>query len=266
MEFIFKIEFVWLAIVQLFAFFIQGVTGFGCSVISAPFHSTMLSSAQIGTAFATFLTIPTLLFLGIKEIKNVAWKDLGKIVLLCAPGMIIGNIVVGSMDATVARVAIGAVVTFIAVMNIYKSIIVPLVLKKEMVTDAPDTAAKKALRYIALIVGGIVHGAFNIGGPLITVYTLEAVSDKEKFRNTMTWVWVTLNLYNVFNHVKGGLYTSEMLSASFMALPLSLIGLLVGMKVLKKIDRITFLRAVYIVLLIIGGDMLIKNLPLLFAI
>ncbi len=56
-----------------------------------------------------------------------------------------------------------------------------------------------------------------------------------------------------------------MLSATAISLPLSFIGLLVGMSVLRKIDKITFLRAVYVVLLIIGGDMLMKNLPLLLA-
>lgn len=259
----FSMDFIWLAAVQLCAFFVQGVTGFGCTVLSAPFHSVMLSSSATGTAFATFLTIPTLLFLGIKEFKNVAWKDFFNIVLLCAPGIIVGNLIVGSLDETIVRVAIGSVVTFIAVMNIYKHIIAPLVLKKESQEDAPDTAFKKGLRYAALIIGGIVHGAFTIGGPLMTVYTLEAVKDKEKFRNTMTWVWITLNSYNVMNHIRAGLYTQEMMTATAISLPFAFLGLILGMKVLSKIERITFLRAVYVVLLIIGVDFLMKNVPAL---
>lgn len=260
---VFELDFLWLGLYQVFAFFVQGVTGFGCTVLSAPFHSEVLGP-QVGTAYATLLTIPVLIFLGVKEIKNVAWKDLLKIVLLCAPGILLGNFLLGSIDVAVAKVAIGTMVTFIALMNIYKHIIAPLVLKKETKEDAPDTPMKKFFRYAALIVGGIVHGAFTIGGPLITVYTLEAVKDKEKFRNTMTWVWIVLNIYNAGNHIASGLYTPEMLGASAIGLPLSLIGLLIGMKVLSRIQRITFLRAVYIVLLIIGVDMLIRNVPALF--
>lgn len=274
---VFDMNFVWLAIVQLFAFFVQGVTGFGCTVLSAPFHSTMIeptltttieagiTASRLGSAFATFLTIPTLLYLGIREFKNVAWSDFFRIVLFCAPGIIVGNLIVGGLNETVVRVAIGAVVTFIAVMNIYKHIIAPLVLKKETQEDAPDTPVKKAIRYVALIVGGIVHGAFTIGGPLMTVYTLEAVKDKEKFRNTMTWVWITLNTYNVINHIRAGLYTQEMISATAISLPFAFLGLILGMKVLSKIERITFLRAVYIVLLIIGVDFLTKNVPALIT-
>ncbi len=255
-------EYIWLGLYQVFAFFIQGVTGFGCTVLSAPFHSDVLGPT-VGTAYATLLCMPTLIFMGVKEIKNVAWKDLGKILIVCAPGVILGNILLKQVDANYAKVAIGAVVTFIALMNIYKTIIAPLVLKKEFVEDAPDTKAKKAIRYVALAVGGIVHGAFTIGGPLMTVYTLSAVKEKEKFRNTMTWVWIVLNAYNSLNHYRSGYYTPEMWSAFTIGLPLALIGLLIGMKCLSKINKITFLRVVYVVLLIVGGNMFISSLSAL---
>ncbi|ONI44457.1 hypothetical protein AN640_05505 [Candidatus Epulonipiscium fishelsonii] len=252
-------DYVFLGLYQIFAFFIQGVTGFGSTVLSAPFHTTVLGPTA-GTAFATLLCQPTLIYLGIKEIKNVAWKDFGKIVALCAPGVIIGNILLKQVDANYAKVAIGGIVTFIAIMNIYRTIIVPLVLKREFNENAPDTPLKKAMRYIALVVGGIVHGAFTIGGPLITVYTLEAVKDKEKFRNTMTWVWIVLNLYNSFSHYRSGYFSNEMWSAFIIGAPLAILGLLLGMKCLSKINKITFLRIVYVVLLFVGGNMLYGSL------
>ena len=259
MEFIFNFDYLFLGIYQLFAFFIQGVTGFGCKVLSVPFHSEILGPA-VGTAFATLLCAPTLYYLGIKEIKNAAWKDLGRIVLLTAPGLIVGNILLKKIDPNYAKIAIAAVVTFIALMNIYKTIIAPFVLKKKFVEDAPDTVLKKVMRYSALIVGGVVHGAFTIGGPLITVYTLEAVKDKEKFRNTMTWVWIVLNTYNSFSHYTSGYFTAEMWSSFAIALPFALIGLFVGMRCLSKINKIMFLRVVYVVLLIVGANMLVSSI------
>lgn len=255
----FSLDIIFLACYQFFAYFIQGVTGFGCSVLSAPFHTTILGPT-VGTAFATLLCAPTLIFLAVKEIKNVAWKDLGKIVLVCAPGVVLGNVLLKQVDANYAKVAVGGIVTFIAVMNIYKTIVVPFVLKKEFVEDAPDTTFKKVIRYVALAVGGVVHGAFTIGGPLITVYTLSAVQDKEKFRNTMTWVWVVLNTYNSYSHYNSGYFTPEMWNALLISLPLAFVGMFVGMKCLSKINKITFLRVVYVVLLIVGGQMFYTSL------
>ena len=196
---VFSIEYVFLGLYQLFAFFVQGLTGFGCTVLSAPFHSAVLGPT-VGTAYATLLCAPTLIYLGLRTIKNVSWIDLLKIVLVCLPGLLVGQWLLQNADPAVAKLSIGVIVTLIALMNIYKTIFAPFVLKKEFVEDAPDTLGKKIIRYVALAFGGIVHGAFTSGGPFITIYTLQAVSDKVKFRNTMTWVWVVLNCFNSYKH------------------------------------------------------------------
>ncbi len=259
MDFIFNINYVWLALYQLFAFFVQGLTGFGSTVLAAPFHTSVLGPAS-GTAYATLLCTPTLIFLGIKEIKNVSWKDLLKIVIVCTPGLLVGQFLLQQVDPAVAKLAIGIIVTLIASMNIYKTIIAPLVLKKEFEENPPITTKSKILGYIALAFGGIVHGAFTSGGPFITIYTLQAVKDKVKFRNTMTWVWVVLNLMNSVKHFTAGYYTDEMWSALALGLPFAFIGLFIGMKMLDKVNKITFLRAVYIMLLIIGINSIYSNL------
>ncbi len=259
MEFIFSMQALFLAIYQLFAFFVQGLTGFGSTVLAAPFHTGILGPAS-GTAFATLLCAPTLYFLAIKEIKNVSWKDLIKIVLVCTPGLLVGQWLLQAVDPAIAKLAIGVIVTFIALMNIYKTIIAPLVLKKEYNENEPDTLKKKIVRYVALGVGGIVHGAFTSGGPFITIYTLEAVKDKAKFRNTMTWVWVVLNTMNSIKHYSAGYFNDEMWSALIMALPFAFTGMFVGMKMLDKVEKITFLRAVYVLLLIIGLSSIQSNI------
>lgn len=258
MGFIFDWTFIVVGLMQVVGFFVQGCTGFGCTVIAAPVTNGLLGTGA-GVPYGTLLTLPFLYFLAIKTIKEVSWKDLGKIIGLCVPGILIGNYVYTIMDPTAAKICIGGVVTFIALFNIYKVIIKPLVLKKETEEEV-DTPVKKVLRYVALFVGGIVHGAFNIGGPLITVYTISAVRDKEKFRNTMNMVWVILNTWNAFSQYRSGAITPTVLSALAIGLPCAAVGFALGMAFLKKINREQFLRIVYVVLLIVGGSMLIQNL------
>lgn len=105
-----------------------------------------------------------------------------------------------------------------------------------------------------------MHGAFNIGGPLITVYTIAAVKEKEKFRNTMNMVWVILNTWNAFSQFRNGVITPHLLSALAVGVPMAAVGFFLGMAFLKKINRETFLRVVYCVLLFVGGNMLITSL------
>ena len=257
---VFELGFIWVGLMNLVSFFIQGCTGFGSTVIAAAVTNGILGTAT-GVPFGTMITIPLFVVLCFKERKNVAWLDLGKIVLFCIPGLFIGNMLFYSMDQTTAKITIGALVTFIALMNIYKSIIKPLVLKKvDTSENAEDTLVKKVLRYGCLALGGIVHGAFNIGGPLITVYTIYAVKEKEHFRNTMTWVWLVLNIINAFNQIRNGAWTPELAGALAVGLPFAALGFVLGVYFLKKINKETFLRIVYLVLLFVGGNMLYTNL------
>ncbi|HEY9575299.1 MAG TPA: sulfite exporter TauE/SafE family protein [Lachnospiraceae bacterium] len=258
----FEIAFILVGLMQIFGFFVQGCTGFGCTVIAAPVTNGLLGTAE-GVPYGTLITLPFLYFLGVKARKEVSWKDLLKIIVLCAPGILIGNYLFFTIPELAAKLAIGAMVTLIALMNIVKHIINPLVLKKQVVEETVDTTGKKIFRYGCLILGGIVHGAFNIGGPLITVYTIEAVKDKKKFRNTMNMVWVILNTWNAITQYRNGAWNIHLGSALLVGIPCAALGFFLGMAFLKKINKETFLRIVYCVLLFIGLSMLITNIKVL---
>ena len=176
----FEFNFVLVGLMQIVGFFVQGCTGFGCTVIAAAVTNGLLGTTE-GVPYGTLITLPFLYFLGIKAFKEVSWKDLAKIIVLCMPGILVGNYLFHAISPVVAKICIGGMVTFIALMNIYKHIIKPLVLKKNEEEEA-DTTFKKVLRYGCLILGGVVHGAFNIGGPLITVYTISARKRKRKIQ------------------------------------------------------------------------------------
>lgn len=255
---IFEIGFFLVALMQIIAFFVQGTTGFGATVISSPITNGIFGTAM-GVPYGTIICIPFLYFLAIKEWREISWKDLAKIIILCAPGLLVGQYLFYQISAETAKISIGAMVTIIALMNVYKCIIKPLVLKQTDEAEAPDTWVKKIFRYSCLILGGIVHGAFNIGGPLITVYTLEAVKDKQKFRNTMTSLWCVLNVWNAYNQYRNGAFTPRLFSALAVGLPLAAIGFYLGVRFLEKINREQFLRIVYVLLLFIGANMLAQN-------
>lgn len=256
----FNMDYLLVGLMQVFGFFVQGTTGFGCTVIAAPVTNALLGTTM-GVPYGTVLVIPFLYYLAIKGRNDISWKDLGKIILCCAPGILVGQYLFYQITPQTAKIFIGVMVTTIAVMNLHKYIIKPLVIKEVANTDMPDTLGSKIFRYGCLIIGGVVHGAFTIGGPLITVYTLEAVKDKKKFRNTMTALWVVLNTWNAFNQYQNGAFTPELGSALLVGLPLAAIGFFCGVRFLDRINREQFLRIVYVILLFIGVDMFLRNIP-----
>lgn len=254
----FEIGFILLGLVQIFGFFVEGSAGFGCSVISAPFATSILG-VETAIPFSAFMASTLTVILTLRCLKNISWKDLAKILLACLPGLLFGQYLFRVVDPDYAKIGIGAAVTIIALFKIYQNIVVPCVLKKEKKEEAPDTMGKKVFRISCLLVGGVVHGAFNIGGPLITVYTLEAVKDKARFRNTMVCLWAILDCLNSFNHFRNGAWTPYFWSAILVCLPFAAVGFLLGIKFLDKINKEQFLRFVFIVLLAVGLNMLVRS-------
>ena len=60
--------------------------------------------------------------------------------------------------------------------------------------------------------------------------------------------------------IMNGLYTPRLLSLTAITLIPSALGVFVGMKLMKKINREIFLKVVYVLLLIVGGNMFIQAL------
>ena len=247
-----------IAVWQTIGYFIEGLTGFGGTVFSSAINAQVLG-ADISVPFQTFITLPVLYWSFITCHKQASMKDLGKILLAVLPGLLLGNYIGTIINANYAKLAIGAVVMFIALMNIWNHIVKPLVLKIPTV-EKEDGSVMKVIRFIFLIAGGIVHGAFNIGGPLITVYTLYAVKDKVKFRNTMLCMWACVNTINVGRQFITGNFTPYVATCVALAIPFTFIGYILGKKMMNKVNRETFLRIVFVVLLIVAGNMFITTL------
>ena len=254
----FEMVFILLGIIQIFGFFVEGSAGFGCTVISSPFATSILG-VTTAVPFGTIMSTSLALILTLKSLKNISWKDLGKILLACLPGLLVGQYLFYAIDPAMAKIAIGAVVMVIALFKIYQNIIVPLVLKKEM-KEEDDSPKAKVLRVICLITGGVVHGAFNIGGQLITVYTLSAVKDKTRFRNTMICFWCIMDTLNAINQFRNGAWTPYLWSAVVVCWPFAAVGFLLGIKFLDKINREQFLRVIYVVLFAVGCNLFVRSL------
>lgn len=272
----FEISFVLIGLMEVFSHFVQGCTGFGATVIAAPVVTGLLGTAE-GVPYGTLVTMPMLYVLGIACFKQVSWKDLAKIVALMAPGVLVGHYIFLNITAAQARLGIGFIVTCIALNGVYKKFVKEPKLQKEAAAadkskedgsvvesesaEKPDSMPMKVFRYGCLLLGGAVHGAFNIGGPLVTVYTIYSVKDKSSFRATMTWVWIIINTcFNMVNQYRTGQWTEHMWWALLVGVPMAAVGFYLGHLFHKRINQDLFLKLVYICLVIVGGDMFIRAL------
>lgn len=260
---VFEVAFIWVAIVEMLCQVVQGITGFGATVLGAPFITALLGT-QTGGPYGTLISHIPLIGMAIPCFKKVSWKDLVKVIVVCGPFEAVGAYWGYKVPSVVTQIVIGFAVTLIACINIYKIFIKDALLRRQGRTvdeGLSNSVANKVFQYACLVIGGLVNGAYSVGGPLITVYALNSIEDKEKFRNTMVWVWVIMNSILVIpQQIIGGLYTPRLLSCIVVTLPLSILGVFAGMKLMKHLNKDLFLKIVYVLLLIVGGNMFIRAL------
>ena len=256
----FQLKFLLIGIFQIFGYTVEGCSGFGATVIASAINAAVLGTA-ISVPFQCMIGLPCQYYALAKDYKQVARKDLFVILATVIPFLLLGGYLSKYLDEQMTRLVISIVVMTIAIMNIYRYIFRPFVLKKPAVDeDAPDTPLKKAIRFCFLFIGGMVHGAFGNGGPLLTVYILSAVKDKIHFRNTMIAMWAVLNTINVARQGLSGMWSPEVFMCAACALPFTFTGFWLGKKILYKINKEQFLRVIYIILLFIGTTSLINVL------
>jgi uncharacterized membrane protein YfcA len=98
-----------------------------------------------------------------------------------------------------------------------------------------------------LVAGGIVHGIFGTGGPLIVYVARAKIADKTVFRSTLAVLWIALNVI---------LLASMHRAPSRMTLEMGLAivpGILIGNYLHRALDAKRFERAVWWLLLVAGA-------------
>jgi hypothetical protein len=103
-----------------------------------------------------------------------------------------------------------------------------------------------------LFVGGIVHGAFAVGGPLVVLYSAEKIPNKSQFRSTMVLLWTVLNTVLIIQYFLEKKLTKEVGFDLLVLLPFLIGGIIVGEYIHNKVNEALFKKIVFISLFLVG--------------
>jgi uncharacterized membrane protein YfcA len=241
----------------VFTHFIEGITGFGSTVLALPFAITLLgvaSAVPLLSLHAWFLAA----FVVITDFRRIVWRQ-----YLIVMAFVLAGLPIGIWSFTVLPEA--ALKSLLAVFLIGVSL---EGLSRFMRHREPETGIPKAgqvLLYILLFLGGIIHGAFSSGGPLIILYVSKTIRDKGNFRATMCAFWFSLNLILLIRNIASGVFSPALMAILIPSLPFLALGTLLGNWAHRVIPGKWFTRMVYLVLLVSGCFMAYAAFPALLG-
>ena len=245
------IAFAALVIIVFVAFFTEAVVGFGATVITV---SLAANFVDLDVILPAFVPLSALLSLSIvaRNIKHIErWFLWARLAPSMAVGMAIGMYLFRHIDSKSLLTMFGMFVFVVSLRELYMS----------------TRSNRPALRmlpawasFLLLTAGGVVHGMFGSGGPLVVYVTGRQITLKTQFRATLSALWLASNIVLVLGYLESGMLTRETLTLSAMMFPALILGLWLGEKAHGAVNERTFRIATWAILLFASSSLAVRSL------
>jgi uncharacterized membrane protein YfcA len=237
-------------LVVFFTHALEAVTGFGCAVLAMPFVTTLLGMRQ-GIIVITILSWLLALYMAISKRKQLNFLQFGVICGCMAIGLPLGMYFFRIIDVIFLKKILGIFIVIASAWQLFLRL------------GHKDPGKLEALRgiralpyYGFLIIGGIVHGMFSTGGPLVVIYASRALPDKGQFRATLCLLWTVLNTVIIGAYLIEGSVTLPIARTTGLLAPFVVFGVIAGEKIHRKVNEQIFSVIVFFMLLVTGFFML----------
>lgn len=239
--------FILTGVVVLITHALEAVTGFGCTVLALPFATWLLGIDRAKILLMVLAWILALYFAVIKY-QKINFRQFGVIILFAGLGLPLGIAAFDYLPKQVLIRSLGVFIVVSASIQLYK-----LIFPAKEGKGLPP-----AVYYALLFAGGIIHGAFASGGPLVVLYASKVLKDKGEFRATLCLLWASLNTILIAQALyAGNIKLGHYQDLGYM-LPVLGAGIVIGEIIHNRVNAELFKRAVFSILLVVGIIMAIR--------
>ncbi len=231
------------------AYFVGTVLGFGTTILVLTFGAQLVA-LDVLLPIVSPLNLCLGGYIAARHHRNIRWRLLLRrswpAVGLGVPfGLLLFNL----RELTWLRLGFGALVVILAAVQ----------LRGWLVSKGAAGEPIRGLRGLGLLwFGGLVHGVYATGGPLIVYVVGREIDDKGAFRSTVSVLFLPMTTALVVDYVLIGLYGREVVELGLLSAAPMVLGLLLGEWAHRRINDRSFKLALWI-LLLAGGLVLVAR-------
>lgn len=232
-------------------FLVEGVIGFGSTVIVVSIGSQLVPVTTLLPAFVPLNMVLSAWLLS-RGRRLVAWRVLAQEI---APPVVVG-MGAGMAIASVAPVhalqlVLAAGIVTLASIELWRG--------RPGAAQGSTAALARPLRLLVYGLGGVAHGLFAVGGPLITYALRRTLTDKGAFRATLAVLWLSLNTLLVVRWVWAGVFVTELGQYTLLMATALVPGAWLGDRLHHRLPAEKFGRLVWSVLLLAGLALAVRT-------
>jgi len=228
-----------LELVALAALVLEAALGFGGTLAAACLGAQLVPLRVLVPAFVP-LDFAVSLVLAMRGSRQIAWRLLVREV---SPPVAIGaafGLALGAVAAAAwLPIAFGILVVVLAALELARVRVTPI---------------RRGERAV-LALGGLAHGLFGTGGPLVVYVVRRRLHDRGAFRATLAVLWLVLDAALIVYFAATGRYDRGTLAI----LGLLALALVPGTWLGERLHARLPARAAWLVLLVAGAALVVKS-------
>jgi len=230
-----------IAITFFAGFFIESIIGFGGGLIAysilgffMDIKHMILAGLYIGTCSSIYIFIT--------DHKAFSKKLFLGALPICLFGTMLGVLIFSTLSSQIMLTMLGALSIILSAKIVFFD----------------DVKFPRIFRNILLLIGGISHGLFGIGGPFVVNALKDEFKNKSELRTTMAVFFVTLNIVRFFQlSIQNEIHASLFLDIWWVIFPV-FIAIYYGFKAHVKISEKIFKKLIGAMTLFSGIVFLLK--------
>jgi len=222
---------------------LEGITGFGSTVLALPFAAMILGLDKAVPVLAVHTLLLTIYVVAVSW-KHIVWKEFGFIALYVFIGLPIGYLLFKNLDDTYLKVLLALFMIGVGINGVRMTRQSRRQTATSTVASTEPPKKSHPMRFI-LFLGGIVHGAFATGGPFVVIYASKALKEKALFRVSICLLWLCMNTVLSVVWIIDGVWTQETNSLLLVSLPFLLLGIGIGDYLHHRVNEYVFRLIVY---------------------
>lgn len=223
--------------VIFFAIFIQTMIGFGSGLIAMPLLIVLLGVNEGAALFSLIgLTNGTILLLRYRN--DWEWRHIWRLWIASFIMIPIGVILADQLDQHIVMAILGVLTTGYALYA--------------LVGNQMPRLQSQNWGYGFGVASGLLHGAYNTGGPPLVIYGTSQNWRPSEFKGNIQSLFYINGLLVIAAHFFTGHFTHHVLEHYLILLPVLFIAAFLGLKLERYVNPVLFRRAVLVFLIVLG--------------
>ena len=220
------------------ASFITGICGIGAAAIATAMQITVMP-VQTVVLVSCLVSLAVGLSMFIRYARYCRWKTACLMFAGTLPGSLFGIFVLRYAHASMLEICVGVMLIFCAGgMALFKN--------RRLLPESPLASL------VVGVIGGTLGTCVNIDGPVVAIYGLQAGWQPMIFLGTTSVYFLFRIMVTCAVQAAAGLYTSVIVDYVIWCVPVALIGMLLSIPVIRRVNSEVFRVVVQIVIALSG--------------